>query len=158
GWLPGEPIDRGAYSGPKDSVNDITRYARSHEAIARYRDQGEVRSDLALTAGGIATLMHSPKRKTFGECLAGQLLAADDGEVQTHLHLARDAVDDDGDLAVAEPAQRPGAELLGVGHQGQAVDRQGDGLGVLPERLPAERAAHGGRVVGAVGGRSRGGD
>jgi hypothetical protein len=74
GWVPGDPIDRGVYSGPKEAVNEITRYARSHEAIARYRDKGEVRSDLALTAGGIATLVHSHKRKTFDVWMFGPLL------------------------------------------------------------------------------------
>lgn len=75
GWIPGEPVERGIFSGPKDSTNQITRYARSKEAIERYREKGDVRSDLALTAGGIALLTHSKTRNTFSIWMFGPVLS-----------------------------------------------------------------------------------
>jgi hypothetical protein len=76
GWLPGEAIDLGAYSGPKEAVNEITRYDRSRDAVARYRDNPwNVHSDLELSAGGRAKMVYSRKRKTPDVWLFGPLLS-----------------------------------------------------------------------------------
>jgi hypothetical protein len=74
GWTPTNGIRNGAYSGPKDSVNDITRYERSQSAVARYQDKREVQSDLALTAGGRTTLVYSHRRKAPDVWLFGPLV------------------------------------------------------------------------------------
>jgi hypothetical protein len=75
GWLPGEGINRGVYSGPKDKANQITRYARSKEAIERFKDNGEVRADLALQSGGIVRLLYSRTRKTMNIWMFGPLVS-----------------------------------------------------------------------------------
>jgi hypothetical protein len=75
GWIPGDPIDEGVYSGPKDAVSQITRYDRSGEAVRRYKDDQRVRPDLALTAGGRAKFVRSNKRTTMDIWLFGPLLS-----------------------------------------------------------------------------------
>jgi hypothetical protein len=75
GWIPGDPIDVGVYSGPKDAMNQITSYDRSQEAVKRYKDDRKVHSDLVLTAGGRAKFVHSNKRKTMDIWLFGPLIS-----------------------------------------------------------------------------------
>src|SRR5262249_52325583 len=74
GWVPGQAIDMGVFSGPKDATNDITRHARSAEAAKRFRVEQKVNSDLALTNGGIAKFLHSKKRDSMDVWLFGPLL------------------------------------------------------------------------------------
>jgi hypothetical protein len=75
GWLPGEAMDRGVFSGPKDKTNQITRYARSKDAIERFKDNGEVRTDLTLKEGGIARLLFSRTRNTMNVWMFGPLVS-----------------------------------------------------------------------------------
>jgi hypothetical protein len=74
GWIPTNGIHNGAYTGPTASVNDMTRYERSQDAIARFQANREVRSDLGLTAGGRAKLVYSHRRKAPDVWLFGPLL------------------------------------------------------------------------------------
>ncbi len=74
GWLPTEKIDRGIYSGPKDKVNEITRYNRSDEAVTRYENKQQVHSDLDITAGGAAKIVYSKDHKATDIWLFGPLL------------------------------------------------------------------------------------
>jgi hypothetical protein len=74
GWTPTNGIHNGAYSGPNDSVNHITRYERSQDAVNRYQANRDIHSDLALSAGGRAKLVYSHKRKAPDVWLFGPVL------------------------------------------------------------------------------------
>lgn len=76
-FLPTEPLDLGYFSGPTDAMNDITRLARSQEASKRFRVEHKVNSDLTLTNGGVAKLVHSKKRNSMDVWLFGPLLFSD---------------------------------------------------------------------------------
>ncbi len=72
---PEESIDDGIYSGPKDAMKQIDRYDRSQDAVARYKRDQKVHSDLEVMRGGHAKLVHSNKRKTMDIWLLGPLLS-----------------------------------------------------------------------------------
>jgi len=74
GGIPSEVTQRGIFSGPKDSANQITRLGRSKAAQERYFLEGKVNSDLDLSAGGQARPLVNKELNVLDVWLFGPLL------------------------------------------------------------------------------------
>jgi hypothetical protein len=74
GGIPSEITQRGIFSGPKDSANQITRMGRSKAAQERYFLDGKVNSDLELSAGGVVRPLVNRDEKSLDVWLFGPLL------------------------------------------------------------------------------------
>jgi hypothetical protein len=69
-----ERMEKGVYSGPKDSARQVNQLDRSGRVQYQYDVYDQVNSDLDLAAGGWARLLKNEKRQAFDAWLFGPLL------------------------------------------------------------------------------------